>query len=287
MSSSSNGVPKAGAFRNVPPPPGSKAGNSYARFIPREELGTVTSWQPGALAEPGTATSSAPADPAERRQTPRPGHPAAVGADANAAAQTSEAEWRARIATARRQGYQDGYRDGTAALEGFKQTYSQQTSAQLGSLIEAFDAQFAALDQHLSHSVAQTAVLLAQQVLRAELQQHPGVVAQVATEAINTVLLSAQHISVHVHPADLPLVASGAEEALRARGARLLPDATLERGGVLVVSDVGSVNATMAVRWAQACATLGVDPAGLAASAEPTQTVAKSTAQDSLERLRG
>ena len=281
MSSSSNGTPKAGGFKNVPSPSGSKVGNSNARFIPREELGAVTRWQPGALAEHGDNAAGA-----ERRQTPRPGHPASAGTDAGAARETSESEWRARIATARQQGYQDGYRDGSAALEGFKQSFVQQTSAQLGALIDAFDAQFAALDQHLAHSVVQTAVQLAQQVLRAELRQHPGVVIQVATEAINTVLLSAQHISVHVHPADMPLVAAGAEEALRARGARLLPDATLERGGVRVVSDVGSVNATMATRWAQACASLGVDPAGSVAGVESTGMAAPTNPADGIELLQ-
>jgi len=94
-------------------------------------------------------------------------------------------------------------------------------------------------------------------VLRAELQSHPELVARVAAEAINNVLLSARHITVHVHPQDLPLVAEGAEEALQARGARLLASTTVERGGVLVESDVGAVDARIATRWRQAAAALG------------------------------
>jgi flagellar assembly protein FliH len=238
---------KPGSFRNIPPPPGSKAGTGYSRFIPREELGEVASWNPGAVGE--------------RRQTPRTAHPATqTAADAVApAAEPSAEEWRARIATARQQGYQDGYRDGTAALESFKQSFASQATAQIGGLLDGFDAQFAALDQRLAKTVTRVAVQLAQQVLRAELQQHPAVVAQVATEAVNAVMLSARHISVHVHPADLPLVAEGAEEALQARGGRLLADASVERGGVRVVSDVGSVDASLATRWAQASAAIGAD----------------------------
>jgi flagellar assembly protein FliH len=73
---------------------------------------------------------------------------------------------------------------------------------------------------------------------------------------------------VHVHPLDLPLVAEGAEEALTARGARLQSDTSLARGGVLVQSDVGAVDARIASRWAQAAAALGsalpwVDEAGV------------------------
>jgi flagellar assembly protein FliH len=238
-----------GNFKNIPPPPGSRATSSYARFIPREELGEVASWNPDTFGE--------------RRQTPRTGHPAQHSADSPPplAAEPTAEEWRARIATARKQGYQDGYRDGTAALESFKQTFAAQATAQIGDLIEGFDAQFTALDQRLAHTVTQVAVQLAKNVLRAELQQNPAVVARVASEAVNAVLLSARHISVHLHPADLPLVAEGAEEALQARGARLQADASVERGGVLVVSDVGSVDAAVSVRWAQAVAALGVDEA--------------------------
>lgn len=255
MSNSSKG------FRNIPPPPGSKAGSPLSRFIPREELGDFASWTPGAVGE--------------RRQAPRPGHPAPQGEGAAAKpAETSEEEWRSRIAAARQQGYQDGYRDGTAALESFKLGFASQATAQIGVLLEGFDQQFAALDRRLAQDITQVAVQLAQQVLRAELLQNPAVVASVATEAVNNVMLSARHISVHLHPADLPLVAEGCEEALRARGARLLPDASLERGGVRVVSDAGTVDATMATRWAQAAAVLGADVPWPKSSDrdEPTET---------------
>lgn len=255
MSNSSKG------YKNIPPPPGSKAGSVLSRFIPREELGDFASWTPGALGGLG-----------ERRQSPRSGpapavsaHPAGAAGGGSAmpqdaaAAEPDEAEWRARIAAARQQGYQDGYRDGTAALDGFKLSFSSQATAQIGALLDGFDAQFAALDRRLASNVTQIAVQIAQQVLRAELQQNPAVVAHVAAEAVSAVMLSARHISVHVHPADMPLVAEGAEESLRARGARLLPDASLERGGVRVVSDAGSLDATVATRWAQAAAVLGAD----------------------------
>jgi flagellar assembly protein FliH len=231
-------------FKNIPPPPGSKSGTPLSRFIPREELGDVTNWNPATFGE--------------RRQKPRSAHPAGHEQSApEQPPQTTEAEWRARIATARQQGYEEGYRDGTAALEGFKLSHQREASAQLGALLEGFDAQFAALDRRLAQNISQLAVQLARQVLRAELQQHPAVVASVAAEAVAGVVLSARQITVHVHPADLPLVAEGAEEALRGRGARLVPDPGLERGGVLVQSDAGCVDGRIEARWAQAAASLG------------------------------
>ena len=37
--------------RQVPPPPNSRAGNSYTRFIPREELQGFASWTPTTFGE--------------------------------------------------------------------------------------------------------------------------------------------------------------------------------------------------------------------------------------------
>jgi len=230
---------KPNGFKNIPSPPGSKAGTVYNRFIPREELGDFASWQPGTFGgqAPSQATAAAAAPPP-------PAEPTA-------------AEWQARVTAARHAGYQDGYRDGLVALENFKQSFAQQATAQIGALLEAFDEQFDALDAQVSQAVSRIAVQLAQQVLRTELAQRPELVAQVATEAVNAVMLSARHISVHVHPHDLPLVAEGAEEALAARGARLMADAGVERGGVMVQSDVGAIDARVGARWAQAAAALG------------------------------
>jgi len=224
--------PKGPFFRNVPSPAGGKAGSPYQRFIPREELGDFASWRPGKLGEQPDAPPAAPPEP-----TP--------------------ADWQARIDAARQAGYQDGYRDGLVALDNFKQTFAQQATSQIGALLESFDEQLSGLDAEMAAALAQSAVLLAQQVLRAELNSHPEVVAQVAAEAVNAVMLSARHIAVHVHPQDLPLVSEGAADALEARGARLHADAAIQRGGVLVQSDVGAVDARIGVRWAQAAAALG------------------------------
>lgn len=270
MSSSS----KPNAFKNVPAPPGSKAGATTNRIIPREELGDFASWQPGTFG--GAQRAS--------------GKPVASAA-ATAASEPDATEWQARVSAARLAAYKDGYRDGLAALESFKQSFAQQATSQVGALLDAFDRQLSALDGELAQALTRTAVQLAQQVLRTELNQRPELVARVASEAVNAVMLSARHISVHVHPADLPLVAEGAEDALKARHARLQPDATLARGGVLVHSDVGSIDARIAVRWAQAAAALGQggdsadawlsdaqqEAVALAAAATPAQ----DTAEDS------
>jgi len=223
-------------IRNVPPPPGTKPASAYTRFIPREELHDFAAWNPGSFG--GEAPQAAP--------EAEPEAPA-------------ELDWEAQVAAARQAGYQDGYRDGLVALDGFKQSFAAQMSGQVGELLDGIDRQFQDLEAQLAATVAETAVRLARQVLRTELAAHPQRVAHVAAEAVEAVLLSARQITLHVHSNDLPLVAEHAAEALQARGARLVADDSLARGGCRVESDLGAIDARIGERWAQASAALGVD----------------------------
>ena len=162
-----------------------------------------------------------------------------------------------QVAAARTQGYQDGYRDGLVALDSFKQSFASQVSAQVGQVVQALDAELGQLEQQMATSLARVATELARQVVRSELSVRPALVAQVAREAVNAVLASARQITVLVHPDDHALVASGCDDALQARGARLLAQAGIQRGGCRVESDAGSVDARVAARWAQATHAMG------------------------------
>lgn len=224
------GAPAAGA-----------ASHNYARFIPREELGATRAWTPGDL-----DGGPPPSHPLRRASddTPKP----------DVAAQTAE-----QLRAARQSGYQDGYRDGLVALEAFKQSYASQTSAQIGTLMQSLGAEFDGLQQDMARTLAIAATHLARQIVRSELVSRPDLVAQVAHEAIDTLLLSAKHITLRVHPDDHAFVAEGAADVLAARGARLLSDAALTRGGCLVESDIGVIDATLETRWRRAAASLGID----------------------------
>lgn len=241
-----------------PPASGNRSASAYARFIPREELQAFAAWRPDSFGDDFNEI------PASLRRAPEPAPPAPEpepmpeAAPAAPAGPTLE-ELQAAVAEARQGGYQDGYRDGLVALEGFKQSFAQQMAAQIGQLVAAFNGQIDTLEAELAATVAATATQLARQVVRAEVAARPELVARVAEEAVNAVLLSARHIRVFVHADDLPLVAAGAAEALEARGARLMPSAQMQRGGCLIESDVGRIDARIDTRWAQAAAVLGQD----------------------------
>jgi flagellar assembly protein FliH len=182
---------------------------------------------------------------------------AAQAAEQRAAAGPSAEEIARQVQAARQAGYQDGYRDGLVALDGFKQSYAQAMTAQVGALLDSVDAQLKALEGEIAGAVSRTATLLARHIVRTELAARPELVAKVAEEAVNAVLLSAQHIRVLVHPEDQALIAQGAAEALAARGARLMPAPDIQRGGCRIESDVGAIDARIETRWQQAAETLG------------------------------
>ncbi len=231
------------AVRNVPPPEGGKAASPYTRFIPREELGDFSSWMPGTLSGDG----SAPPTPGVRKAAPaEPEKP-------------DVPDISAQLHAARHAGYQDGYRDGLAALEQFKQSYAAQITAQLGQLTRAYSQELDTVQQEMARALAVTATQLARQVVRSELAARPELVAAVAQEALDTLLMSARQITVRVHPDDQPLVEQGAADALAQRGARLLADASIARGGCLVESDIGVVEAGIEARWRRAVAVLGCE----------------------------
>jgi flagellar assembly protein FliH len=123
--------------------------------------------------------------------------------------------------------------------------------------MQSYAAQMDALQQRMAGALADAAVSLARQVVRGELQANPQQVAVVAQEAIEALLLSARHVTVRVHPDDQPLVAQGAAEILEARGARLVADAAVTRGGCLVESDIGIIDASIESRWRRAAAAVG------------------------------
>ncbi|MEQ1686465.1 MAG: FliH/SctL family protein [Burkholderiaceae bacterium] len=227
--------------KNIPLPADGARASAYARFIPREELGGFAAWNPGPL---GGGPAPSPSTPRAAAEPPKQ-DPAELLA--------------AQLRAARQSGYQDGYRDGLVALEAFKQSFASQTTAQIGLLMESLGAGMNGLQQDMARTLAICATHLARQIVRTELATEPARIAAVAHEALDTLLLSARHITLSVHPDDHALVAQGAAEVLAARGARLLSDASMTRGGCLVESDIGVIDASIETRWRRAAASLGSD----------------------------
>lgn len=248
MSSSKSRLHDPSFGQPAPVPP---RGAAQSRFIPREELESFAAWRPGSFGGTGSP-SPHPAERPESKVHAAPPPPPAP---------PTEAEWMEEVRLAREAGYQDGYRDGQVALEAFKESFARQTAAQFANLLANLDDQWNGLEEEMAVAITRTAVQLARQIVRHELDTHPAIIAKVAQEAVGAIVLSARHLRVRVHPADHQHVAAGAGEALKARDARLVADPAIEPGGCVVESDLGQVDARIGTRWAAAAAVYGRDDA--------------------------
>src|SRR5450631_991477 len=162
--------------KNIPSPNDAARATAYARFIPREELNSFAAWQPGSL-------SGGPSPQGNVQRAPD-----------EAPKVDAAAELAAQLRAARQSGYQDGYRDGLVALDEFKRSYAAQTTIQIATVVQSLDAELGALQQDMARTLAITATQLARQIVRAELTNQPELIAHVAQEALDTLLLSAKHI---------------------------------------------------------------------------------------------
>ncbi|MEX8495737.1 FliH/SctL family protein [Sphaerotilus sp.] len=230
---------------------------SYARFIPREELGRAVAWVPDSL----DARLRLEADRAAGSEAPAA--PAPVDPEVQRAAR--QAQLQARLAEVFEQGRQLGREETTEtmraeareALASLRQQQASEVGTPVAALLVQFQHGIDALEQSLARRLAGIAMQMARQVVRSELQTNAALVVDVTQEALADVLLSARHITVKVHPEDLQWIEQGCADAFEARDARLIADAHIERGGCLVESDLGVVDARLATRWASAVAAMG------------------------------
>jgi flagellar assembly protein FliH len=223
---------------------------SYARFIPREEVGRAVAWLPDKLDTLGTGAAAQPAAP--------PTDPAALRA-------ARQVQLQERLAAVFEQGRQMGREETTQvmraeardALETFRRQQASEVGAPVAALLAEFQQGLDGLEHALAQRLAGIAMQMARQVVRSELQTSATLVVDVTQEALAEVLLSARHITVKVHPEDLALIAHGCADVVEARGARLVADTHIERGGCLVESDLGVVDARLSTRWAGAVTAMG------------------------------
>lgn len=234
--------------------------------------------RPGMKPQPARHAPQATGQPVAPKATPAPAAKPAVrrpivgGMPGQAEAQQREAEApppppapniEELVEKARQEGYQDGYRNGLAALESYKQTQGAQMAAhmsdQIGAIASDFHQRLESLEQQLAGRIAGVALELARQVVRTELKIHPELVVDVAEQALGALLTSARQVIVRLHPEDHALALPHLSEMLAARGARMVPDTTINRGGCVVESDIAVIDAAIEARWDRAAAALGYE----------------------------
>ena len=159
----------------------------------------------------------------------------------------------AQVEKIHQQARHDGYQ---AGLEEGRQRADSESRC-LANLAAAFSAETAELDQQLAQQVLDVALDVARQMLRGTLEVRPEVILPVIQEAIRNLPALGDERRLHLHPQDAALVRELAGESLKMGGWAIADDGAIARGGCVVATSNGEVDATMDARWRRIVGTLG------------------------------
>jgi flagellar assembly protein FliH len=170
-----------------------------------------------------------------------------------------------------RRGVEEGIRRGSAATEvrlqrehGDRlQAIADHFTARADALHAGMDRAMGQIRAELAEDAMALALEIARQIVRAELRTQPSLVETVVREAVASLVDERASFHLHLHPDDADLFGAQLEPLISARGARIVPDPSIEVGGCRVISAGAEVDATVSTRWRRVLAAIGAE--GMAA----------------------
>jgi flagellar assembly protein FliH len=158
-------------------------------------------------------------------------------------------DYEAIKAAAWTEGFQQGYDEGLrlAAEE------QRDTSIRLGALLHDVAADTEAFVRGLEHEVVELALGVAEKVIARESKIDPRIVVDVVRSALNEIH-DATELRIRAHPEDVALLEPRWQEMLPRRVAErseLLGDDLVERGGVVVETQIGYIDSQLKTRISQ------------------------------------
>ncbi len=147
-----------------------------------------------------------------------------------------------------RQAREEGYRAGLAL--------GQETSARIAGLLDGVAESVGRMEREMAQSLIKLAVDLARQVVRETIAVRPELIVPVIDEALSGLARTAEPGALHVHPADLPIVAERLGDVLAHAGWTAFGDDRMTRGGCRLEFAGGQVDATIPTRWTRVMAQL-------------------------------
>lgn len=154
------------------------------------------------------------------------------------------------------QGHQDGFDHGHKLGYQEGQHLLQKQAADLNRLLETLNEPFKQLDQDIENELVQLALAVASQIIRREIKLHPDEIIAVVREAINVLPLSAQKITLNLHPEDAELVRNILNLDDNLPSWRMVENPLLTRGGCTLETETSTVDATLEKRLASVIASV-------------------------------
>lgn len=216
---------------------------NYARFIPAEELGTVSEWRFGAV---GAAYSPEELD-----------------------IRKAEAEQvQLQLESATQSAYQQGLEQGRAEakaeaerlLQAFAAAQGQETAERLNAVVLAAQASLQEAEQTIAQGVLDLACAIARQVIRHELAIDPAAVRHVIQEALDMVMMDGKAATIRLHPQDLDVLKDPLQALLTSSAINLVADAAIQTGGCRVECAGAVIDGSLQKRWERAISALGLPP---------------------------
>lgn len=233
-----------------------------ARLVPRAELRTWRRWQtlelradgePEVIAAPELDPTEDPAYlQAEREQlreaARQAGHAEgyALGHAQGLAAGQTEGQ---------AQGLASGHAEGSAQAQARLDAQAKALQAVAAQAREAVDG----LAHGMTGALTRLALQIARHVVADTLAQHPAAVSHLVRQMLQEHAADALPVQLLVNPEDAAIIEANLGEALKEAGWRVVPDATVARGGCRVRSRLGEIDASLETRWRYACAAIGMD----------------------------
>ncbi|MDP3584302.1 MAG: flagellar assembly protein FliH [Thiobacillus sp.] len=172
---------------------------------------------------------------------------------ASAEAPSPAADLEAELARLRQAARDAGYAEGLAA----GRQEGEQACGRMKQLAESFDSTLDNLDFRLADMLLQLALDVARQVVAGELAARPERVLDVVNLALKEMAESSREARLLLHPDDAMLVRPHLDQVLDKTRLRIVEDVRMVRGGCLIETPQGELDATLPARWRQVVQVLG------------------------------
>lgn len=161
----------------------------------------------------------------------------------------AEQQLKALFEAARQQGYAAGMGEAQASLE--------QETRRLRQMAESLGAALDSLDFRLADQVLNLALDVARQVVAGELTARPERILEVVNLALRQMAESARDARLLLNPEDAKIVRPILNDLLDRSRLRMVEDTRIVRGGCLIETMQGDLDATLQTRWRQVVSVLG------------------------------
>ena len=124
-------------------------------------------------------------------------------------------------------------------------------------LAESFSSTLDNLDFRLADMVLELALDVARQVVAGELAAHPERILDVVNLALKQMAETSREARLLLNPDDAALVRPHPDQVLNKNRLRIVEDVRIVRGGCLIETSQGDLDATLPARWRQVVQVLG------------------------------